>query len=234
VPLSGSYFYPQLQKPQGWYPAIYSSEFISDGDMVLSSSTGVITPSGSLYATENVGSWAGQGGGWRDIIANIDVRGVAASDPDWIQIDAGPFYAYRFSVNDEVWIVYHIDHDYTPGTNIFFHAHWIPDGTDTNSVKWQFTYSIAKGHNQAAFDTAGTVVTAEQSPPGTPWQHMITEISTGVGSAVLEPDCLVMVNIKRITNGAVDNADQIFLLTADCHYQSDRVATKNRTPDFNT
>ncbi len=37
---------------------------------------------------------------------------------------------------------------------------------------------------------------------------------------------------ERVTNGATDNTNNIFVLEVDCHYQTNRLATLNRTPDF--
>lgn len=169
--------------------------------------------------------------GYHDIIGYIEVRGVAATDPDWSQIDATPFYGYKFAIGDKVFMMFHIPHDYVPGTDIYLHTHWIPNGTDTNSVKWQYTYSFAKGHNQAAFNLTGTTVTAEQAGPGTQYQHMVTETSA-ITISGLEVDGLLTVVVERITNGGTDNTDDIFMFTSDVHYQSSGLPTANRAPNF--
>lgn len=169
--------------------------------------------------------------GWRDILGPIEVRGVGANDPTWSQIGSGPFRAYKFALNDECWVSFHIPHDYKLGSDMHIHAHWIPDGTNTASVKWQFEYMFAKGHNQAAFAPAGTTITAEEAPPGTAYQHMVTE-TIAISDSAFEPDGLLYCCITRVTNGGTDNTDGIFLLTADVHYQSVNFATKNKEPDF--
>ena len=130
-----------------------------------------------------------------------------------------------------MWINYHIPHDYVVGTDIYLHVHWLPSGTDTNSVKWQFDYTYAKGHNQAAFDPDGTTISAEESPPGVAYQHMVTE-TVAITVADMEPDGMLKVHIKRVTNGGTDNANTIFVDTADVHYQSNNLATPNRSPNF--
>jgi hypothetical protein len=170
--------------------------------------------------------------GWRDLVGQIEVRGVGSNDPSWAQMGAGPFRAYKFGLNDEVWITYHIDHDYAPGSLIYLHTHWTPSGTDPNSVKWQFDYTITKGHEQQQIDVNGTIITSEQTPEGTAWTHHISEIIAGLDGNVAEPDALVKVRVKRITNGGTDNTDDIFLLTTDCHYQADRLSTPNKAPNF--
>jgi len=170
--------------------------------------------------------------GWADITSNIEVRGVQATDPSWAQIGSGPFYAYKFGVGDYVWMTYHVPHDFLPKAPIHFHTHWLTDGTDTNPLKWEFVYTYATGFDQAAFDPTGTTVTVEQAASGTAYQHMVREtdaIPIGIG----EPDGLIHVRVGRITNGATDNTDDVFMLTADIHYQTTGIkGTRNRIPGF--
>lgn len=169
--------------------------------------------------------------GWHDILGTIVARGTGPTDPNWAQIGSGPFYAYDFAVNDQVWIGFHIPHDYAIGTDVYLHAHWLPDGTNANSVKWQFKYTHAKGHNQANFSATGTTVTAEEAPPGSAYRHMVTE-TAGVTISGVEPDSIIYVNITRITNGGTDNTDGIFLMLSDIHYQSTGITTPNKAPSF--
>ena len=169
--------------------------------------------------------------GWRDITSDIIARGTGPTDPNWLQIGSTPFWAYDFSLNDQVWMNFHVPHDYIKGTDIHIHTHWIPDGTDTSSVKWEFVYSYAHGHNQQEYDLTGTTITAEQVVGGTQYRHYVTE-TEGINILNMEPDGIIMVNITRVTNGGTDNTDGIFLLTADIHYQSNNRATLNRAPNF--
>jgi hypothetical protein len=59
---------------------------------------------------------------------------------------------------------------------------------------------------------------------------MITEDTVGI--TIAEPDELILVTLERVTNGGVENADTVFGLTVDFHYQVDRLATPNRAPNF--
>ena len=170
--------------------------------------------------------------GWRDITGEVVTRGVGATDPSWQQIGSGPFFAYQFALNDVCWMVYHIPHDIVPNSVIHFHVHWIADGTNEQPVKWQWDYTYARGFNQEAFDATGDQITAQQAPPGTAYQHMVTETAGVKINTLNEPDGLIYVKITRLTNGATDNTDAIFLLTADVHYQSTGMATYGKAPDF--
>lgn len=179
-----------------------------------------------------VGDTATNDWGWRDITSSIEVRGVASTDPNWTQVGSSGLYAYAFSVNDVVWMTYHIPHDYVPNSSCYFHVHWFPSGTNANSVKWQFTFVYAKGFDQQAFAFGSpTTITVEQASPGVAYQHMVAE-TTAQDLSITEPDGLIHCAIKRITNGATDNSDSIFGLTADIHYQSTNMATVGKAPSF--
>jgi hypothetical protein len=135
----------------------------------------------------------------------------------------------KFGINDSVYISCHIDHDIKRSSLMYPHVHWATGGTSTNIVKWQFSYMIAAGHNQANFPTE-TVITLEQAAAGSAWRHMITEDTVGV--AAPEIDSLVLLELKRITNGGTENTDDVFGLFVDFHYQVDGYATPSKAPDF--
>lgn len=169
---------------------------------------------------------------WQDLSSDIVVRGTGATDPPWEQIGATAMWAYKFKVNDECWLSFHIPHDYVPGTQLYMHVHWMPSGTDGNTVKWQFDYTYARGHGQQAFNIGTlTTATALSAAPTLQYQHMVSE-TVGQTIANCEPDGIVYVHIKRITNGATDNANSIFVLKADVHYQTTGIGTKSKSPNF--
>jgi hypothetical protein len=198
----------------------------------------ISVPSGTTFAElESQGNlllWTGQNGGWRDMIGQIVARATGPGNPSWSQMGGGPFFGYKFAVNDSVWIPYHIQHDYSLGTDILIHSHWTTSGVSVASVKWQFDYTYAKGHDQDNFDIAGLTTSVEQAAQGTPWRHMLSEIAVAISDPDFEPDGIIMTRIRRVTNGAVNNADDVFLVVADCHYQVNAFATKNRVPNFYT
>lgn len=173
--------------------------------------------------------------GWRDITGQVLVRGVAATDPTWAQIGTSAFWAYRFALNKKVWFCWHVPHDIVPDKPIFFHAHWLTDGTSTNAVTWQWEVMYAKGFNQANFAVAGTTVTATQAAAGSAYRHMVTETQNVSISGLSEPDGIIYACLTRITNTSspqADNGDGVFLLTSDIHYQSTNRATIGKAPNF--
>jgi hypothetical protein len=49
---------------------------------------------------------------------------------------------------------------------------------------------------------------------------------------ITEPDELILVTLKRVTNGGTNNTDTVFGLMVDLHYESDRHVTRNKSPNF--
>lgn len=178
--------------------------------------------------------------GWRDITSEVIVRGTGSASPVWSQLGSSPFHAYQFTVGRECWLNFHINHDYKPGGQILLHVHWTTAGTSTIPVVWELTYAVAKGHNQTNGGTfpyaappyyTGTVQLS-QAPSGVPFRHMVTEMTQSINVTNAEVDSIIMVHLKRISAGSSNNNDPVFVLTADCHYESDRVFTLNKAPNF--
>jgi len=174
--------------------------------------------------------------GYRDIEGTVVARSTGPGNPSWSRMGTSVFYNYKVDVGDQFWIDFHIPHDYVPGSDLYFHVHWIPSGTNVQPTAWSFDYTIAKGHQQGAasvFDIAGggSTITVTSGAAGTAWEHHITE-TAGINSANLEVDGIVKIRVTRISNGGTDNTDDIFVPTADLHYLSNDRATLNKAPNF--
>ncbi len=173
--------------------------------------------------------------GWRDLTADIQVRGLGVADPSFAVYGATVMRAFQFSAatEKEVFFVYHVPHDWVPSTPIYFHAHWSNAAAtpNTGSVVWGFDYSFAKGFNQEAFPTP-TSVTVTQACPATRYRHMVAE-TVAVTIPTMEVDGLILVRGYRKAADAADTCtDAVFLHTMDIHYQSTNMATKNKAPGF--
>mgnify|MGYP001586073003 CR=1 FL=1 len=187
---------------------------------------------GEVTVRRQINVFSGQGGGWNDEVGVPERRFAGGVVPTFAQVGATAFWADRFAVNDEMWFHYHIHHDYVVGSAIYCHVHWFADGVDANTVRWEFTIAAAKGHGQETLNLAGTVLTVTQASGGSRF-HMLAELADpGFSSASLEPDAAVLIRVRRITNGGVDNADPIFFLFSDLHYRSNGSPTKNKAPNF--
>ena len=168
--------------------------------------------------------------GWRDLRCSLVASATGTGTPALTAFGpTGTIKQLAFGVGDSVYVAAHIDHDIKPGSTIYPHVHWTTNGVNTATVKWELSYTFAAGHNQANFGP-NTVVNLEEAAYGSAWRHMVTEDATGFTAP--EVDSIIILEVKRITNGGTDNADTVFGLFVDFHYQSDRRATLNKSPDF--
>ena len=190
--------------------------------------------------------------GWRDILGAIGIRTAGATDPVW-SLYRGSIYAYTFdTATAEAFFTYHMPHDYVPGSDMFIHMHWSQNVVDTGgtagapgAVEWNFDVSYADGHGTAggAADpfTAPKTVTVVQQASTTQYGHMIAEVqftSNGGSATTLDRntivvDGLLLVRAYRIKANAADTLNQApFGHTADLHYQSTNIGTKQKAPNF--
>lgn len=193
--------------------------------------------------------------GWHDLLGAISIRGVGASDPSY-NVYRGGIRGYQFDANEEVFIEYHIPHDYLPGSDLYLHFHWSFNGTTTagaaagtvngGALTWGAECSYSKGHNQAAFAAPVTRTVASTFStdfPDTTYQHIITETQLSAASPAasqldsddIEVDGLILCRAYlsattiTVASGLVPDP---FLHFVDIHYQSTNVGTKQKSPDF--
>ena len=173
--------------------------------------------------------------GWKDIVSALYPIGV----PDDHKPEVAPFGTsglrreLAFKVDDYAFCqAFHINHDVKVNGKCYIHIHWTSSGSDVNTVKWEFQISRALGHDQAYF-SAESKYFVEQAPHGA-WRHMIAEVSDEDAITLIEPDELLLVTVRRVTNDATENTDTIFGLTVDLHYEADRDSTVSKSPDFYT
>lgn len=181
--------------------------------------------------------------GWSDLLGNIN-RDTGAAAPSFSPY-VGNIKQWKFGANKEVVIEYHLGHDYALGTDIYIHVHWSQIVVDTGgpggtpgTAQFDFEVIYAKGHDQAAFPGVATTLSVTQVASSTVRQHMIAEIQLSssaptanqIDTGELEPDAMLLVLVRR--NGG-DTLDQDpFIHEVDIHYQSNRIATKNKAPPF--
>jgi len=183
---------------------------------------------------------------WRDLEGLLRPDPGGANAPTLSAFRGGSVRELFYTATDKMDMVFHIPHDYVPGSDMFIHIHWAHNGTaisGTLSVNLAYTY--AKGHNQALFAAEKTVnisyatVNIATTPQ---YQHRIEEVAlTSAGgsaslldNALVEVDGVLMVNmtvagIPTITGGS-PNEPCIFCV--DLHYQSTGIGTKAKAPGF--
>ena len=186
---------------------------------------------------------------WCDLIGQISPHVGGGTAPVSLPFIGGNINNYCFDNNTVIdSIVYHIPHDYVPGSDLFLHLHWGHNGTAISGnfvITWHCMY--AKGHQQASFqpeiDIVQTIPCTIGSFPR--YQHNITEfqITNGTGDAthllntLIEPDGILIIGavitsptITGSSNGAAGNHP--FIFTVDLHYQSTGIGTKQKAPNF--
>lgn len=176
--------------------------------------------------------------GWQDLRGNfIGSRlGTATNAPAWTVLQGGIYgYVFGAATADEVWVSFHVPHDYVLGTPIYIHMHWAPVTTNTGVCRWGVEYTLAKGYSQAAFP-ASTTIYLEQAGSGTALQHQIIETLVGdaIPSTNLEPDTLILCRVFRDGPHANDTfTGGAFGFECDLHYQStSERTTKNKNYPF--
>jgi hypothetical protein len=172
--------------------------------------------------------------GWKDMLAPVGGATVPSNSAP-SPANFGPAHTpqrreYAFGVGDYVFIQpFHVNHDIFPGAEAYFHVHWATNGTSTGLVQWEITFMRALGHNQANF-SAPEVILIEQAAHGTAWRHMVSETVTPI--ILTEPDELIIATLRRVAPSSGSNADIVFGLMVDLHYQADRNVTPQKAPDF--
>lgn len=174
--------------------------------------------------------------GWDDITADLSAgKAVGANAPSWSTFRDG-ISAYEFSATQmkEVWINFHVKHDYAEGTNVYPHVHWSTTSTATSgTVRWGFEFSVAKGHDQEAFPASTTVYVEYTVSGSKQYQHIISEVSDGDAFDAFEADTLILMRVFRDAAHANDTfTGTVHAFTADIHFQADRQTTPNKSPPF--
>jgi hypothetical protein len=142
-------------------------------------------------------------------------------------------------------MVYHLPHDYAPGTDIHLHVHWSHNGTNiSGSVEFTNYVTYAKGHQQATFpaEVTNIITRSALNITNAPrYSHNITEnqVSISGGSVAhidtddIEPDGVILVRLKT-TGVPTVTGGNLFIQTIDIHYQSTNIGTKDKAPNFYT
>lgn len=170
-------------------------------------------------------------GGWRDAKTSLDAAANSGANVPPLEAfgPSGDHIARNFDVNDVLYTAVHIEHDIKLPSTMYPHVHWSTNGTNTQPVVWEIKLTSALGHDQDNFGASQTF-TVTQTPSGTAWRHMIAEDDTGLPA--IETDSIILVRIKRLTNGGTDNTDKVFGLFFDLHYEAARYGSLNRAPNF--
>jgi len=186
--------------------------------------------------------------GWVDLIGDLYPKTTGATTPaitTWL----GNIRAFTFTTGDKIDFVYHMPHDWVPGTDLFIHVHWGHNGTNiSGSFVMDFYTTFARGFNQAvngnfSSEVNTTLTVGSLSLTNTPqYRHRTDEIQLSAASPtanqldtdILEVDGLLLVQgvlttMPTVTGGVT----KPFIFTIDIHYQSHGAGTTiNKAPNF--
>lgn len=173
--------------------------------------------------------------GWKDNIQWFSAaKGNGTTEPQWQDIGNG-LYGFMFTTGDELFVTFHVNHDYALGTKGYPHIHFFSDSVEAagESCTWEVVYTIAKGHSQGQSLTTSPATSFEMTYTYTgsevAGEHIVLECSDAQAFDLIEPDTVIMMGVKLVAETVTGN---IFGICADLHYQSDREITPNKAPDF--
>ena len=184
--------------------------------------------------------------GWQDLIGDVSPKTTGAGAATLAVFRAGIYRAWFYAANDLCDIVFHMPHDWVPGTDLFLHLHWGHNGTAiSGSLVVSFGVAYARGHNQTIFGAEVVPVLTVLTPniaTVPQYRHRIDEFQLSskspradqLNTNDLEVDGLILVGVRADTiptiTGGSTNKPAFF--TLDIHYQSTGIGTTNKAPDF--
>jgi len=215
----------------------FSTEIIEkDEKILIGTATDADTGSGEGVGTHKlqIDGYLRHEKGWKDNIQPFSsARGNGTTEPVWSDIGNGN-YAMRFTTGDELFVNFHIDHDYAPETKAYPHIHFCCANTQDagDAITWRFSYIIAKGHQQGgSFTGARTNIDLTYTYTGSEvaGEHIIVEASDLQAFSLVEVDSVLMAGIELLSETV---GGQIYGIMCDLHYQTDRSVTLNKSPNF--
>ena len=172
--------------------------------------------------------------GWSDNIMTFSATGKGGNAPTSIA-DSNGIQRLRFGKGDEVFVDYHVNHDYALTTLAFPHIHWMPLTTMVagETVIWLFDYVIARGHQQGESllePLTNIIITHTADGTELAGEHMVTECQQVDAFQLLEPDTVISARVRRSNSDTYTG--NIYGLLVDLHFQVNTFSTKNKSPDF--
>lgn len=227
-----------------------TTEHVNITDPYLHEPKGAATAtSGEVYVADGAASGAWEkpellADGWRDMIMPFTASSVGSlADPTFLKVtDNGAgsqgVYGYSFSatVEEELFMNFHIDHDYKLGSAFYPHIHWMPNSTNTGTVRWGIEWTAVARTATPSVMGNTTITYIEEAAPGTALSHMVSEVADpGITITGADTDMIIMARIFRDATHANDTfTGEAIGLFLDAHYQVDRYATPNKAAPFRT
>lgn len=172
------------------------------------------------------------------MLASITSGKVSGANvPTWSTLRDG-ISAYTFSPTQmkEVWVSFHINHDYAPGTPLYPHVHFVPTTNEAAGVvRWGIEYAYSRGHSRGTFPTTQTVYIEHTVEANQQYCHYISEVADDavIFDQSTEVDGVLLCRVFRDATHANDTyTGEVAGIFVDMHYLSDRDSTVNKKPNF--
>lgn len=176
------------------------------------------------------------GAGWKDLVGVFSTpKGKGTSEPEWVDI-GNDLFAFKFEEGDELFINFHVPHDWKIGTLAYPHIHWFCDAqmVALDTIEWDIEYTVTKGYGQGdtfTKDTATICLSHVTTATEVAGEHKVTDANLTQGIDMVEIDAIVSCKV-RLANRAISNTGNIYAMMLDLHYESDGLETNTRTPSF--
>lgn len=174
---------------------------------------------------------------WKDLIGEFSIKNISGgNNPTWSTFfDNIQGLTFSSSTMNQVWVDFHIPHDYAMGTKVYPHIHFMPLTNNSGIVRWGIEYTVAKGHGQGTFPSTTTIYLLQTVPSNSRYKHFIieTDDTDAISSLNLEPDSFIRTRIFRDASHSQDTLNgTVNAWQCDIHYQAERIGTMNRKPNF--
>lgn len=185
---------------------------------------------------------------WMDVVGTLAPRSSSTGAAIQTSLFNALVAGYPLTATSVVDVIFHVPHDYMPGTDVFLHHHWGHQGTAI-SGSLVITANISMVTRTAGISVMTTPVVSTTTISGLTitnmpkWSVRIdeTQISTPGGSSTMldtnaiTPDSLIIIRystptIPSLSGSAVKNNPYFF--ASDIHMQSNMIGTPNKDPNF--
>ena len=161
--------------------------------------------------------------------------GKQTSPVDTIFTPTGLLPAFRNGNADSASFIFHLPHDFVPGSDIYFHVHWSNALAGSGNVLWNIHWCYARGYDLGNFNNEITTqivapTSAEVMPHHIDESVAITQAAvTAQWNQELQIDGIIIATLERDSLDALDTSpDDAFFLEFDIHYLSDNNKTVDR------
>ena len=238
--------YEQRNKPARYYstqsPLKSKEDAAIKSDLLLDNGNGGIYENGLIRGTRLIAGagmnftevqedgtlrFNGDATYWNDVLVPMTSAKAPASGAPDFQAFRGNMYAWAFDKNTEQSLHFtaQFGHHYKLKSPVEVHVHWSPgNSTDLGQVYWQLEYSWADIGD--AFPATSTVYSYAGKGSGTPYDHILTELSDDIGNADGISSILIGMITRKASNAQDNFDDDAYLLHVDFHIECDTLGSR--------